>query len=105
MTAGDLGEARHGYGSYSHGCRCGVCRAAKADYMRDRRAAARARAQANTRSSTGQRGARESARAPGAYRNVASIEKHGTRYGYEEAGCRCLECTDARMESDRKYRK
>jgi hypothetical protein len=30
----------HGYGGYSCGCRCKVCKAAKADYMAKRRAAA-----------------------------------------------------------------
>lgn len=103
MNSTDRG-APHGYGGYSRGCRCEACRAAKADYMRARRSEARARAQANTRSSTGNRGAKENARTPGAYRYVAPIERHGTRYGYEEAGCRCHECTDVRTESDRKYR-
>lgn len=30
---------RHGYGGYSKGCRCAKCRAAKAAYMRLKRAA------------------------------------------------------------------
>lgn len=98
-------DIEHGYVAYTKGCRCGVCRSAKAEYMRERRAAARVSAHANTLSSTGKRGSRHNIREVGAYRNVAPIKRHGTRYGYEEAGCRCYECTDARTESDRKYRK
>jgi hypothetical protein len=94
----------HGYSAYTRGCRCDVCRAAKADYMRERRAKARKEAQLHTRSSTGEHGHRHTAFAPGSYRHEASIPNHGTRYGYEEAGCRCAECTAARSASDRKYR-
>lgn len=97
-------DYNHGYNAYTHGCRCDICRKAKADYMRERRAKARAQAQMHTRSSTGKHPGRHTAQAPGAYRHVASIPNHGTRYGYEEAGCRCVECTAARTASDRKYR-
>lgn len=77
----------HGYGAYTRGCRCDVCRDAKADYMRERRA-----------------GARRAAHDHGPFHTATGIT-HGTRHGYEEHGCRCLPCTDARVESDRFYRK
>lgn len=88
----------HGYNRYCDGCRCEVCRGAKADYMRERRALARAVAQQNGQGRPGL-----PARTPGVLRHVAPITNHGTRYGYEEAGCRCFDCTDARSASDRKY--
>jgi hypothetical protein len=75
--------APHGtYARYSnpdHPCRCEGCRAAKAAYVREKRAAARAAA---TASLIDERG-----------RYVAPIDHHGTQYGYQEASCRCLECT------------
>lgn len=92
----------HGYGAYTTGCRCEVCRKAKADYMRDRRAAGRTVAQRYTVGSNGQRPTRGTAREPGAVRYIAPVERHGTRYAYEERGCRCFPCTDVRMESDRR---
>ena len=69
----------HGYGRYTGGCRCEVCRLAKADYMRERRASARAVA------------------------GDKSVEQfsHGTRYGYEERGCRCSACLNARAVDDK----
>ncbi len=77
MNAGTPGPeatlSTHGYGPYSKGCRCEVCRRAKADYMRDRRAAARAKPQGK----------------------VAGI-LHGSRAGYEEHGCRCTLCVRTR---------
>lgn len=91
----------HGYGLYTHGCRCDVCRKAKADYMRERRATARKMAQKHTISSTGKRPARDTAWTPGAHRYVAPIANHGSRFGYEEHGCRCLDCTEARALDDR----
>lgn len=69
----------HGYGPYSKGCRCTVCRKAKADYMRARRAEARALAQR--------------AAASGRQRYVDGIT-HG-RVGYAEHGCRCRICVSA----------
>lgn len=78
----------HGYGKYTNGCRCDVCRQAKADYSRERRAKARALAQKYS---------------VDGWRYVAPIERHGTRFGYEEAGCRCPECTHARTSSDVTY--
>lgn len=41
---------------------------------------------------------------PGAERYVAPIDIHGTRFGYEEHGCRCAACTTARTTADRIYR-
>ena len=95
--------SEHGYVAYTKGCRCDICRGAKADYMRERRALARTVAQRHTVSSTGKRSSRQNARTPGATRHVAPIARHGTRYGYEEAGCRCFDCTDARTAADRRY--
>ena len=91
----------HDYSAYTHGCRCDVCRKAKADYMRERRAAARKVAQQHTRSATGNRPTNGTAWAPGATRYIAPIAKHGSRFGYEEHGCRCAECTEARLADDR----
>ena len=74
----------HGYGAYTRGCRCEVCRQAKADYMRARRAAGRSIAVPDT--------------------GVCGV-LHGTRYAYEERGCRCRLCKQARAYSDYLYRK
>jgi len=94
----------HGYGAYSHGCRCAVCRNAKADYMRGRRRSARKHAQLHTTNPSGRQASWATAFMPGATRFVAPIDRHGTRCGYEEWGCRCLDCTTARTVSDAKYR-
>ena len=94
----------HNYSGYTHGCRCDVCRRAKADYMRERRARHRGVSQKHTVSSTGRRGAPGTARAPGATRYVAPIDRHGTRAGYDEHSCRCFPCTDARMAAERRWR-
>lgn len=93
----------HRYSAYTNGCRCEVCRAAKADYMRERRAAARVLAQKHTSAPTGKR-PRSTACAPGATRYLASVDRHGTRFAYEEWGCRCFDCTTARVASDARYR-
>lgn len=66
----------HGYVRYASGCRCETCKGAKADYMRERRAAARARAK----------------------NGVAVVGiNHGSRAGYDEHGCRCLPCSEAKV--------
>lgn len=70
----------HGYGGYTRGCRCGVCRAAKAEYVRGRRRRARQVAARFT---------------DGSGRHLARGITHGTVSGYEEAGCRCQPCTSA----------
>lgn len=93
----------HGYIAYTHGCRCEVCRKAKADYMRERRAAARALAQKYTQTADGTPGNPWNAFANGSVRFLAPIKTHGTRAGYEEHGCRCRECTSARTRSDQRY--
>lgn len=97
-------SAAHGYVAYTYGCRCEVCRAAKADYMRARRAQARTVTYAIPgANATSQRPTNGSAFSPGAVRFVASIPRHGTRYGYEEKGCRCRACTSARTTADARY--
>lgn len=75
----------HNYTGYAAGCRCDVCRAAKNEYMRTRRQAARLRAQL--------------AAGRPALRFVEGIQ-HG-RYGYEERGCRCPVCMEAMAERAR----
>jgi len=75
----------HGYGGYSRGCRCDICREAKATYMRARRKVT------------------TPAQAPLGTRFVAPLTRHGTRYGYEEKGCRCFACTTAHANSDSRY--
>ena len=75
--------ADHGYNAYTHGCRCEVCRAAKAAYMREKRAQAKHVGLV-----------RLNLRKPGEYPRptVAGIT-HGTPHGYNDNGCRCLDCT------------
>lgn len=70
----------HGYSGYTAGCSCETCRKAKAKYMSKRRGAARA---------------------GGGTGFVADGITHGTRSGYEENGCRCIPCTDAKNASRR----
>lgn len=68
---------KHGYNRYAYGCRCDVCRAAKAAYMRDKRAQAAE--------------IRRAALADGAARYEATGTEHG-RSGYQNHGCRCPVC-------------
>lgn len=82
----------HGYGPYSNGCRCETCRAAKAAYMRERRAAGTvllraAQARQNT------------------LRPHSRTATHGTRAGYETHGCRCKRCRAAHNASDKRIRR
>lgn len=82
--------AEHGYGPYSNGCRCDTCRAAKADYMRTKRARAAALRIA-VEIATG-----------GRIRYYAGDHfQHGLA-GYQDLGCRCPTCTAAKSASDRK---
>lgn len=75
----------HGYNAYARGCRCEACRAAKAAYMRGKRAAGKARAR---QLAAVARAMGRPARAP-----VVSPEaQHGTRAGYDYHGCRCHWC-------------
>lgn len=90
---------RHGYGPYTRGCRCDVCRKAKADYMRKRRAAGRALAQQHSERAPGCDQGHPWK--PGTVRYVAPIARHGSRFAYDELGCRCLDCTHARTSSDK----
>lgn len=77
----------HGYGGYTNGCRCDACRAGKRLYMRDKRhRASQRRIQA------------------GHLRFIAEGITHGTYAGYADAQCRCLLCTAAKADRDRKGR-
>ena len=74
----------HSYGGYTQGCRCDICRDAKAAYMRKRRRAA----------------SLNPASGP-----VEGI-KHGTLFGYQERGCRCDDCVEAKRNDGRcRYRR
>ncbi len=73
-------EKTHGYNAYANGCRCEVCRAAKAAYMRTKRAATLAL----SRRFTDDRG-----------RYLAQGITHGTAAGYVDYRCRCRPCTTA----------
>ena len=76
---GTLTVRTHGYGGYTNGCRCEICADAKADYMAMRRAGAFT--------------------APPPETDPAVT--HGTRFAYEERGCRCDECATAERASSR----
>jgi rubredoxin len=73
----------HDYARYSQGCRCETCKAAKADYIRTRRAAAA--------------GLRRQAVAAGQVYVAAGIT-HGAS-GYRDASCRCPVCCRAKKAS------
>jgi hypothetical protein len=95
---------KHGYGGYTDGCRCQTCRTAKADYQRQRRAAARQLAHRFTTTSDGRPANRSgNAWAPGATRLVLDLNRHGLA-GYDEHGCRCRTCTDAGLQARRPRR-
>lgn len=81
----------HGYVPYTRGCRCEVCRAAKSDYMRERRKVAKMPARD------------VQVRADGTVLMIAKDIRHGTRHGYEEYGCRCTPCRIAHNTSDRRW--
>lgn len=88
----------HGYGPYTNGCRCDVCKAAKADYQRAKRADARAvAAQYTTPMKTSDRPVVPGRRRMrvGDLRYVVAAAKHGSAASYIELGCRCIPCTDA----------
>lgn len=69
----------HGYVCYTTGCRCLICKAAKAAYMRERRAVAT--------------GLRLAAEAAGEVYVAVGIA-HGIS-GYSDAKCRCRLCRRA----------
>ena len=77
--------SEHGYNQYTYGCRCEVCREAKATYMRAKRAEARSRV-ADLISSKG--------------RYLAPIARHGTIHGYADHKCRCFDCSEAKAQAD-----
>lgn len=82
----------HGYGPYTNGCRCDVCRQAKADYQREKRHAAAAVSEGMPRlDRTDLLGTADG-------RFVAPFVTHGTAHAYKDNGCRCLPCTDAATE-------
>jgi len=68
--------SNHGYGPYSRGCRCEICRAAKREYIKARRSEAARRRDLSDL---------------GAY--VAVGITHGIA-GYGESKCRCDVCMD-----------
>ena len=72
----------HGYAGYTAGCRCATCREAKRVYMAERRAAA----------------IRNTSTEP-----VPGVT-HGTRFAFEERGCRCPECVRAQADPERRHR-
>jgi len=77
LVTGSQGR-QHGYVGYTHGCRCKICRKAKADYMTSRRNAA--------------------------YLNDHEVPeniRHGTAFAYQEHGCRCEPCVTAERNSSR----
>jgi hypothetical protein len=75
--------AGHGYGRYTNGCRCAVCRAAKAAYVRAKRASA-----AELRVWTALFGERYE----------ATGITHGIT-GYQDHSCRCDLCRLAKAEA------
>lgn len=77
----------HNYARYIAGCRCGVCRAAKAAYVRDSRAAAAARR-------------RQAVAAGEVY--VATDITHGVG-GYQNESCRCDVCWRAAKANRIRY--
>lgn len=79
--------AEHGYVRYTRGCRCQVCRAAKATYVRAKRASAREKRLWVALFGDG-----------GRY--VATGITHGYA-GYQDYSCRCEVCTAARSKHDK----
>jgi len=63
-------SGHHGYGPYTRGCRCSVCRDAKREYMQNRR------------------------KSP----LPAGSPLHGTYTGYDSHNCRCWPCVLAKRE-------
>lgn len=76
----------HGYNAYTHGCRCEVCRAAKAAYVRVKRAEARQYSRRHV---------------GGEY--IARGITHGTISGYRDSMCRCPECKAVKRAVDRRH--
>jgi len=72
-------DTRHGYVAYTHGCRCDICREAKATYQRERRRALKAGG------------------------SVPPTAQHGLRTTYVEYGCRCSHCRRAEAAAHRRW--
>lgn len=85
----------HGYGAYTNGCRCDVCREAKRVYMAARRAA-------GAEPPWNDRAARWSSRV-GLSRVCLPHVQHGTT-GYRR-GCRCWDCTDSNAKAWRERKR
>lgn len=79
----------HGYGRYTRGCRCEICRTAKADYMRARRVTSREK--------------RVAAEADGWGDHFVPGITHGIG-GYDNFSCRCVSCRAAKREKDKRRR-
>jgi hypothetical protein len=69
--------SRHGLSSYTHGCRCGICRAAMATYRRSHRANVRGK--------------------------VPPEVPHGLASTAQNYGCRCQACRDANAARQREW--
>jgi hypothetical protein len=83
--------SEHGYGPYTRGCRCDVCRAAKAEYMRARRVTGQAK--------------RAAAESDGWGRHFVPDITHGIG-GYDNFSCRCSICCSAKRAAGRRqYRR
>ena len=92
-------DAPHGYVRYTHGCRCDECKAAKREYIRERRRVARELAAKHTTKLRGRRG--KAGQFPaGTERHFVPDVKHGTSYAWFERGCRCLDCTAWKSAGD-----
>lgn len=92
--------SEHGLSAYSNdGCRCDVCRAANATYKREKRRAARLRAQAFTTTLDPAERGRGLARVTRPFdRYVVPGVKHGSAASYDGRGCRCVPCTTAHRD-------
>lgn len=92
----------HGYGPYTRGCRCDVCREAKRVYQAQRRAsgAEPTRAGEQPLPAWNQRTYNGVSRV-GVARVRLSDVTHGTTTGYRR-GCRCWDCTDAASTRSRR---
>ncbi len=76
---------QHGYGPYTQGCRCEVCRQAKAAYMQSKRARARS--------------ARTASPSDAVF--IADVRAHGIS-AYQDQQCRCGPCLLAKSEAGKR---
>jgi len=96
---------RHGYGPYTHGCRCDECKAAKREYIRERRRVAREAARKHTTNLRGVVGNGRLGWPSGTERHYVPGVKHGTSYAWFERGCRCIDCTRWRSANEMERQK